>query len=391
MRPAPRLVYWEVTKQCNLQCAHCRAVPQSCSSPDELSTAAGLGLIESLAAVGQPLLVLTGGEPLLRGDLFVLARYARRRGLDIALATNGTLVGRDMAGRIAHQGFRRVSISLDGPDAATHDRFRRVPGAFDQAVDGFIHLKELGVSMQVNTTVTVHNRARLEEIYELVRKLGADAWHLFLLVPVGCGLEIAPTAQLAPRDYEEILFWIDELTQHETERGGMEVRATCAPHAQRVRLQRQALAACEALSVKREAGLASRISQEVPSTKDASRGALHESDALHEARFTAPQTRRGCLAGSGICFISHRGEVFPCGYLPVQAGDVRHDHFKTIWETSPVFADLRNPDLLMGKCGACEYRTICGGCRARAFGQTGCYLNEEPFCNYLPQQSVGRA
>jgi radical SAM protein with 4Fe4S-binding SPASM domain len=238
-----------------------------------------------------------------------------------------------------------------------------VPGSFDRAVDGFIHLKELGLSMQVNTTVTVHNRARLEEIYELVRKLGADAWHLFLLVPVGCGLEIAPTAQLAPRDYEEILYWIDGLTQQEAERGGMEVRATCAPHAQRIRLQRLAMQA---------------VGSPSPQPSPLRAGVRGE-------------TRRGCLAGSGICFISHRGEVFPCGYLPIKAGDVRYDHFKTIWETSPVFAELRNPDLLTGKCGVCEYRIICGGCRARAFGQTGSYLNEEPFCNYLPQQRVGSA
>jgi radical SAM protein with 4Fe4S-binding SPASM domain len=240
-------------------------------------------------------------------------------------------------------------------------------------VDGFIHLKELGMSMQVNTTVTVRNRERLDEMHELVRKLGADAWHLFLLVPVGCGLNIAPSAQLTPRDYEEVLYWIDDLAQRET----MEVRATCAPHAQRVRLQRQALVAREA-----------HPHPIPPPSEGEGKGG---GETLHEIRFTAPQTRRGCLAGSGICFISHRGEVFPCGYLPVSAGDVRTQSFSAIWEHAPIFEELRDPDVLLGKCGECEYRIVCGGCRARAFGQTGSYLSEEPFCNYLPQPSAGSA
>ncbi len=149
----------------------------------------------------------------------------------------------------------------------------------------------------------------------------------------------------------------------------MEVRATCAPHVQRVRLQRQALTERDSSFVKREAS----------ETKGR--------DTLHEARFTGPQTRRGCLAGTGICFISHRGEVFPCGYLPLQAGNVRRQSLSEIWATAPIFADLRDPDRLMGKCGACEYRVVCGGCRARAFGQTGHYLHEEPFCAYLPGTS----
>lgn len=341
MYESPRLVYWEITKRCNLRCAHCRAVPQAGPSPDELSLSEGFRLIDGIGECGRPILVLTGGEPLLRPDLFTLARHATLRGLRIALATNGTLATREVARHIASVGFMRVAISLDGPDAETHDQFRRVPGAFDRAVDGFIHLKELGMSMQVNTTVTIHNRDRLEAIHELVQKLGADAWHLFLLVPVGCGLEIAPTAQLTPRDYEAVLYWIDEVAESEK----MEVRATCAPHAQRVRHQRQAV----------------------------------------QGRGTPPPpSRRGCLAGSGICFVSHCGAVFPCGYLPVKAGDIRQQPFAAIWETAPIFTELRDPNRLTGKCGACGYRVVCGGCRARAFGHTGDYLNEEPFCNYLP-------
>ncbi|HXF93031.1 MAG TPA: radical SAM protein [Nitrospiraceae bacterium] len=363
--PPPCLVYWELTKRCNLRCAHCRAVPEADTDPRELSTPEGFRLIDELALIGRPLLVFTGGEPLLRDDLFVLAGYARRRSVPSALATNGTLVSRAMAKRIVTAGFRRVSISLDGPNAETHDAFRRVAGAFDAAVDGFIYLKELGMSLQVNTTVTYHNRDQLETIYELVRKLGADAWHLFLLVPVGCGLEIDSSLQLTPHDYEAVLWWIDEVAERET----MEIRATCAPHIQRVRLQRQALAGRHASIAKREAS------------------ETEAQETRHGARVTS-QTRRGCLAGSRICFVSHRGEVFPCGYLLVQAGDLRRQTFAQVWADSPVFADLRDPERLMGKCGRCEYRIVCGGCRARAFGRTGHYLGEEPACLYLPQPTL---
>jgi radical SAM protein with 4Fe4S-binding SPASM domain len=261
----------------------------------------------------------------------------------MALATNGTLITTETAREVVKAGFRRVSISLDGPDAETHDQFRQVPGAFDKAVDGFIRLKELGVSMQVNTTVTRHNRSRLGEIHELVRKLGADAWHLFLLVPVGCGLELAPGVQLSPSEYEAVLGWVLDIA----ESGGMDVRAICAPHVERIRLERGPRENLETASPPASA-------------------------------------RRGCLAGIAMCFISHRGEVFPCGYLPVKAGDVRQQPFAAIWERAPIFAELRDFDRLRGKCGVCEYRTVCGGCRARALGETGDYLAEETRCSYHP-------
>ncbi len=348
MVAAPRLVYWEVTKRCNLQCMHCRAVPVAQAAPDELSLGEGFRLIEGIRAVGRPVLVFTGGEPLLRPDLFDLAAFARWCGLRIALATNGTILTPALADRVARTGFRRVSISLDGPDAPAHDRFRRVDGAFERAVEGVRALQARGMSMQVNTTVTTLNRSRLEEIYGLVKQLGADAWHLFLLVPVGCGLAVAPECQLTPQEYEDVLLWIDGLAAQET----MQIHATCAPHIQRIRLQR--MAAGQGLGA----------------------GPL--------------LTRSGCLAGTGICFVSCTGEVFPCGYLPVPAGNVRRESFARIWGNSPVLRTLRDPNALVGKCGRCVYRVACGGCRARAFGQTGDYLQEEPFCGYAPDAESHR-
>ena len=351
----PQLVYWEVTKRCNLRCAHCRALPTHEADSAELSLMEGKELLDKIAAFCSPIVVLTGGEPLIRPDVLELATYGTHKGLRMALATNGTLVTRDMARRIVAAGFRRVSISLDGAEPATHDGFRRVPGAFDMAVDGFIHLKELGMSMQVNTTVTQHNVEQLDEVRELVLKLRADAWHLFLLVPVGCGLEITGSHQLTPRDYERVLHWLYD--QRKTV--GIELKATCAPHYMRVKAQRDALERAQGEAEPTESGYPGMS-------------------------LGLPPARQGCLAGTGICFISHRGEVFPCGYLPVKAGDVRTAPFKEIWNRAPVFAELRDLDRLLPKCGICEYRAVCGGCRARAYGQTGDYLAEEPFCNYQP-------
>ena len=231
-----RLVFWEVTKGCNLRCIHCRATATDLSSPTDLATKAALGIIDQIAAAANPILVLSGGEPLYRSDIFQLARYATDKGLRVALATNGTLVTKDVARMIVDAGVRRVSISLDGADAPTHDAFRGIPGAFDAAVHGLRNLKALGMSVQINMTIARHNAHQLPAVLQLARNLGADALHTFLLVPVGCGVDIAASQMVPPEEYERMLNWFYD----QSLTGGIELKATCAPHYFRVARQRRA-------------------------------------------------------------------------------------------------------------------------------------------------------
>jgi AdoMet-dependent heme synthase len=225
-----RLVFWEVTKGCNLRCIHCRATATELSSPTDLSTRSALGIIDQIAGAANPILVLSGGEPLYRSDIFQLARYATDKGLRVALATNGTLVTKDVARMIVDAGVRRVSISLDGADAVTHDAFRGIPGAFDAAVHGLRNLKALGMSVQINMTIARHNAHQLPNVLQLARNLGADALHTFLLVPVGCGVDIASEQMVPPEEYERMLNWFYDRSLE----GGIELKATCAPHYFRV-------------------------------------------------------------------------------------------------------------------------------------------------------------
>src|SRR5208282_862311 len=232
----PRLIFWEVTKGCNLRCIHCRATATELSSPTDLPTSRALDIIDQIAAFSNPILVLSGGEPLYRSDIFQLATYAKDKGLRVALATNGTLVTKEVARMIKNSGIKRVSISLDGADAMTHDSFRGIPGAFEAAVYGMRNLQQVGVSVQINTTIAKHNAHQLPDVLDLARRLGADALHTFLLVPVGCGVDIAAEQMVAPEEYERMLNWFyDQSLQ-----GGIELKATCAPHYFRVVRQRRA-------------------------------------------------------------------------------------------------------------------------------------------------------
>src|SRR5262250_564390 len=247
----PRLIFWEVTKGCNLRCIHCRANATELSSPSDLSTATALGIIDQIAAAANPILVLSGGEPLFRSDIFQLARYGRDKGLRVALATNGTLVTQEVARMIVDAGIKRVSISLDGADALTHDSFRGIPGAFDAAVHGLRNLKSLGMSVQINMTIARHNAHQLPDVLQLARNLGADALHTFLLVPVGCGVDIADEQMVAPEEYERMLNWFYDRSLE----GGIEMKATCAPHYFRVVRQRRVADRHAAESAAREAAV----------------------------------------------------------------------------------------------------------------------------------------
>lgn len=382
----PRLIFWEVTKGCNLRCIHCRATATELSSPLDLPTTKALNLIEQVSQYALPVLVLSGGEPLFRADIFDLARFATDRGLRVALATNGTLVTKEVARQIVDAGVRRVSISLDGAQAATHDAFRGLPGAFAAALTGFRHLQELGMSLQINMTIARHNAHELPEVLNLAKSLGADALHTFLLVPVGCGVDIATEQMVPAEEYEQILNWFYDRSQE----GGIELKATCAPHYFRVMRQRRAASSpadAVAAPPSKPANGAIRPTEIIlpgstgialhPHAKATGKG---HPDGLHAMT-------KGCLAGTGVCFISHQGEVYPCGYLPVLAGDLRRQSFADIWENSAVFRQLRDPANLKGKCGRCEFRDLCMGCRARAYAATGDYLDEEPFCIYEPRMA----
>lgn len=389
----PRLIFWEVTKGCNLRCIHCRASATELSSPSDLSTRTALGIIDQVAAFASPILVLSGGEPLYRSDIFQLARYATDKGLRVALATNGTLVTKEVARMIVDAGVKRVSISLDGADALTHDAFRGIPGAFDAAVYGLRNLKALGMSVQINMTIARHNARQLPEVLELARRLGADALHTFLLVPVGCGVDIAAEQMVAPEEYEEMLNWFYERSLE----GGIELKATCAPHYFRVVRQRRVAerrSAEAAVRTKAAARLGADSAGIGPSDMmmPGATGILLKPEGA--ARFVGHPgghpsdmnaMTKGCLAGTGVCFISHEGEIFPCGYLPVIAGDLRKQTLAEIWENAEVFQQLRETDNLKGKCGCCEFRNVCMGCRARAYAATGDFLDEEPFCVYQPR------
>ncbi len=386
----PRLIFWEVTKGCNLRCIHCRATATELSSPLDLPTTKALNLIEQVSQYALPILVLSGGEPLFRADIFQLARYATDRGLRVALATNGTLVSKEIARKIVDAGVRRVSISLDGATAATHDAFRAIPGAFEAALRGFRNLKELGMSLQINTTIARHNAHELPAVLDLARSIGADALHTFLLVPVGCGVDIAAEQMVPPQEYEEILNWFYDRSLE----GGIELKATCAPHYFRVVRQRRAAERRTAAAAPAaHPPTAKKNGVEIGPTEMTMPGstgiALHPpaAKAGHAHPDGMSAVTKGCLAGTGVCFISHLGEVFPCGYLPVKAGDLRTQTFADIWENSPVFRTLRDDDGLKGKCGRCEFRHVCMGCRARAYAATGDYMDEEPICIYEPRMA----
>lgn len=379
--PPPRLIFWETTAGCNLACIHCRRITVADQLlPQDLTTAEAFTMIDQIASFGRPIFVLSGGEPLFRPDIFDIARYATDAGLIVALATNGTLITREVARQIQKSGVKRVSISFDGADAPTHDIFRG-RGAFDKAITGMQYLRQQGVPYQINTTVAKHNVDQMPQTLALAKEIGAVALHLFLLVPVGCGVEIAEDKQITPAEYEAVLNWMYDAEME----GGIELKATCAPHYFRIVRQRQAEERRQGIFRARPESM--HRQQHGGNTHTGGHPGGHPGANGH-GRHAMNAMTKGCLAGTGVTFISHRGEIFPCGYLPVEAGNIRRQPFQEVWQESPLFAELRNPDLLGGKCGACEFKKICAGCRARSFGTDGDYLGEEPFCTYIPRTMI---
>jgi heme b synthase len=356
----PRLIFWELTQGCNLACKHCRAEAQPERAPDELTTAECLRIIDDITKDYKPVMILTGGEPLYRPDLFEIASYAHNKGARICLASNGVLIDDEVAARLKSVGIQRVAISLDGATPDVHDAFRGIPGSWEGALRGAECVMRAGIEVQFNITVAQHNKHQIPAIIRLAEEKGAAAAHLFVLVPVGCGVQIAGREMLPADEVEAMLEWLYETS----ERTSIEVRATCAPQYHRIMRQQGGAGAVARARASAQASLGDREGQGHPGNRAAG--------------------SKGCLAGSGVCFVSHTGNVQPCGYLPTVAGSLRTQSFKDIWENSQLFQELRDPDLLGGKCGACEYRVSCGGCRARAYYEHKHYLAEEPYCPYEP-------
>jgi len=343
--PQLRMVAWELTRGCNLACVHCRASAERGPYPGELTTEECFRVMDGIAFISKPVIILTGGEPLLRTDIFDLTRYGSNKGFRMVMATNGTLITRENARKMKASGIQRISVSLDGPDAETHDSFRKVKGAFEGSLRGIEIARWADLPFQINTTITKMNLHLIPDILRLAVDLGAVAHHIFLLVPTGRGKELRDQ-EISALDYEKTLHWFYE----QTDQVPLQLKATCAPHYYRILRQR----------AKKE-GKKMTLKE-------------HGLDAM----------TRGCLGGISFCFISHRGQVQPCGYLELNCGDVREKTFREIWASSGIFQNLRNTNGYQGKCGRCEYRKVCGGCRARAYEISGDYMAEEPYCVYEP-------
>lgn len=345
--PPLRIVAWEVTRSCNLACKHCRAEAHPEPYEGELSTEEAHALVDTFPQTGKPLIIFTGGDPMMRADVYDLVAHAKSLGLTCAFAPNGTLITAENARKLRDCGVERCSISIDGATAACHDAFRGWNGAFEASMRGIGHLRDAGLHFQINTTVTKDNLASFRDIFDLCQRIGAVAWHIFLLVPMGRGAGLADQV-ISAREYEDVLHWFYEFRKTTS----MRLKATCAPHYYRIMRQR----------------------------------AKDENVSVNQRTFGMDAMTRGCLGGTGFCFISHRGQVQPCGYLELDCGNVRHTPFPQIWRQSEIFRNLRSREKYSGKCGVCEYHHVCGGCRARAQSMGGNYLGEEPLCAYVPKK-----
>ena len=346
----PLILSWNVTRKCNMKCSHCYINADTKESITELTTEEAKNLIDQICEVSKPLLVLSGGEPLLRPDIYDLVRYGASKGLKMGIGSNGSLIESDAAKKLKEAGIETISISLDSHIPEQHDKFRGIQGSWEKAVNAIKVLRKNGVLVQVNTTVTQQNYSQIDEIMSLVEKLGVENFHLFFLVPTGRGVKIT---DISSTKYEEMI----RKTFAKIAQRKLNVRPSCAPQFM-------------------------RIAKEM---------------GLNMSRWI-----RGCIAGLYYCRIYPNGEVTPCPYLPIKLGNIREKTFKEIWFNSEMLQTLRNFNALKGKCGVCEYRDLCGGCRARAYGLSsdfidycgdlhepgelrGDYLVEDPWCVYQPK------
>lgn len=352
----PFIVIWELTRACALRCVHCRAEAQYARDPRELNMEESMQLIDDVATLGSPLFVWTGGDPLMRPDLFELAAYAvKTKGLRVALTPSATpKVTREAVRRAKEAGIARWAFSLDGSRADIHDRFRGMNGSFELTMRGISYLRDEQIPLQINTTVSRHNLSDLEAIAERVGETGAVLWSVFFLVPTG---RAAKEDMISAEEHEEVMRWMSRSAPH----WPFGVKATEAPHYRRVLIQYGAREAADGAPA---------------------RGPSGRPDAERPDRIG--RALRPVNDGDGLVFVSHIGEVYPSGFLPIVCGNVRERPLSAIYRESPVMRALRDKSLLKGKCGACEFRGVCGGSRARAFALTGDYMQSDPACAYTP-------
>jgi len=350
---APFTIAWEVTRACAFACKHCRADAQHQRDPNELTTEEGYRLIDRLVEFGSPILIFTGGDPMMRRDLFDLIAYAAKKGLRCSLTPTATAL--PTIERLAHAkeaGIRRIALSLDAPTPDTHDEFRQVSGSWERTMRILHNAREVGPSVQVNTTVSTFNVDQLPDMVPFIQEVDAVQWSVFFLVPTG---RAQARYMISAQKHEEVFNWLYDLS----DQAPFDIKATAAPMYRRVAIQRK-----KAVST-----------DDHPITFQGA--GFQYADGLH-------RPTKGVNDGNGFLFISHLGQVMPSGFLPIDCGNVRDQDIVDVYRNHPVFKDLRNYEKLRGKCGICDYRDVCGGQRGRAYGVTGDYMETDPACVYEP-------
>ncbi|GIW47900.1 MAG: radical SAM protein [Deltaproteobacteria bacterium] len=352
---SPFIVIWEVTQACDLACIHCRAEARPWRDPSELSTEEGYRLIDEISRFDSPLLVLTGGDPVKREDIYELVAYSVKKGLRTTVSPSATpLLTKEAIRRFKEAGVSRIAISLDGSCPDIHDSFRKVRGSFRWTMKAMWDCVQEGIPLQINTTVTRNNFKDLINIAFLIKNFGIVLWSVFFLVPTGRGRK---EDEISPEEYEtafHIMYDLSKIMPYD-------IKSTEAPHYRRVVIQRR----------RKESG-----------------GHLNPG-GVKNATDSIGRAPLGINDGKGFVFISHTGEVFPSGFLPISAGNVRQKSIVDIYRYSSLFRELRDYSRLKGKCGVCEFKHICGGSRARAFALTGDYMESEPYCVYVPKKYSG--
>lgn len=351
---APFTIAWEVTRACAYACLHCRADAQHQRDPRELTTAEAFRLIDRLTEFGSPILIFTGGDPMMRRDLFELIAYATEQGLRCSLTPTATaLPTKERLQQAREAGIRRIALSLDAPRPDIHDVFRQVPGSWGRTMDILHRAQAVGLSVQVNTTVARHNVEIIPEMVPFIEEVNAVQWSVFFLVPTGRAMI---EQMISPQEHERIFNWLYDLSKT----APFDIKGTAAPMYRRVAIQR-------------------KKAESNPDQLVTFQGAgFQYQDGLN-------RPTKGVNDGNGFLFISHTGEIEPSGFLPVSAGNVRDDDVVAVYRHSKLFRDLRDYSKLKGRCGICEYRDVCGGQRGRAYGVTGDYLETDPACVYQPK------